>query len=542
MKKTKQLRIFSLIAAILLTVTALLTLASCKKQETTAAVEWKTEYNDDHAEYLKLLLLTNADARVAFVAASRGYNMYKDGFDDAAVEIGAEGTDDKVEAAKAALQKVRPENAAYAEKFDEYCDALTEEEIENIVVRMQETVDLDTKNGPLATVLTWIGKFLKVLTKISAGNYIFALFIFAVIVEIVLLPFGIKQRKDSLKQARLRPKEMAIRKKYAGRNDQASQRKMSEEIQRLYQEQGYNPLGGCLPMLIQLPLVLALYQIVIDPLRYVLGKAAGLSTAISTYVGTARAAGGLGISVNSSRGTISLLSNLTTENIEPLKNFKFFTNSAACYDAMGDFSATNLNFRLFGGNMGDIPTITKPSWLWLVPILTFAVYFVSMKVNRKLSYQPVTMDQQQGCSNNVMDISMPLMSVYITFIVPAAVGIYWIFKSLLGMLKQWILHITMPLPVFTEEDYKAAEKELKGKQKPEKRTPGVHTTASGKQVRSLHHIDDDDEELPPPVKEAEEEEKEPAEPTEAPEQTQTVLNAAPLKEDRKNKDKEKKDI
>ena len=87
--------------------------------------------------------------------------------------------------------------------------------------------------------------------------------------EIVLLPFGISQQKKSIKQARLRPKEQAIRKKYSGRDDKATQMKMNEEIQELYQKEGYNPMSGCLPLLIQFPLLIALYNVVINPLKYI---------------------------------------------------------------------------------------------------------------------------------------------------------------------------------------------------------------------------------------------------------------------------------
>ena len=97
------------------------------------------------------------------------------------------------------------------------------------------------------------GYVLKFCNKIVGNQYIFALLIFAIIIEIVLLPFGIKQQKNSIKQAKLRPKEMAIRKKYAGRDDQPTKQKMTQEIQELYQKEGYNPMGGCLPMHLPLP-------------------------------------------------------------------------------------------------------------------------------------------------------------------------------------------------------------------------------------------------------------------------------------------------
>lgn len=110
-------------------------------------------------------------------------------------------------------------------------------------------------------------------------NYLAALAVFTVLVQLVLcFIFGIRTHKNSLKQAALAPKVAALRKKYAGRTDQATQLKMQEETQKMYQENGFNPMGGCLPMLIQLPIILALYQVIVNPLRYISGSA-GLTAA-----------------------------------------------------------------------------------------------------------------------------------------------------------------------------------------------------------------------------------------------------------------------
>ena len=133
---------------------------------------------------------------------------------------------------------------------------------------------------------------------------------------------------------------------------------------------------------------------------------------------------------------------------------------------------------------------TVAGWLVaLIPVITFLAYFFSMKMTRKLTYQPMNDNQQaqMGCSNKVMDIVMPLFSVFISFGVPAALGIYWIFKSLIGVVKQFVLVKAMPIPTFTEEDYKAAEKEVGTRS--EKSSTVVK---SGRVVRSLHHIDDED--------------------------------------------------
>lgn len=96
------------------------------------------------------------------------------------------------------------------------------------------------------------GYIMKFCCLIAGNNYVIALFFFALLLQVVLFPLGIKQQKSQITMAKLRPKEMAIRKKYAGRTDKPTQQKMNMEIQQLYADNGYNPLSGCLPLLIQL--------------------------------------------------------------------------------------------------------------------------------------------------------------------------------------------------------------------------------------------------------------------------------------------------
>ena len=355
-------------------------------------------------------------------------------------------------------------------------------------------------NAILDPIYSTIGKFLGWIEGWT-NSYVLALFIFAIIVEILMLPFGIKQQKNSIKQAKLRPKEMAIRRKYAGRNDQATQQKMTQEIQELYQKEGYNPMGGCLPLLIQFPVIIVLYNIVINPLRHMMGMKEehikGLADFINTELLTE------GVKKFDTRNTIRLVDyishNIDSDGevkfkfLEGIKDYtsELVTDGSAIYESVESAFENIPNFEFLGLNLADVPTITQPSWLWLIPVLTFAVYFGSMKLTRKLTYQPqmAANDQQQGCSNNIMDFTMPLMSVYITFIVPGAIGVYWIFKSLLSTLKQFIMSKVMPLPKFTEEDFKAAEKELKGKNE---RRNNVTRNPNAPKPRSLHYIDDED--------------------------------------------------
>ena len=332
---------------------------------------------------------------------------------------------------------------------------------------------MDIINKPLG----WI---LELCSKIVGGNYLFAILIFAIFVELVLLPFGISQQKKSIKQARLRPKEQAIRKKYSGRDDKPTQMKMNEEIQELYQKEGYNPLGGCLPLLIQFPLLIALYNVVINPLKYICGLSEDAIVQVQSIVGT-----------TSQRGTMGLLTRMKELGYDAFKNVEAFM-TAEEFAEMPDlnvFGAFDLSITPQQCmNLDSIKTLS--GWLvLLVPVITFIAYFLSMKLTRKFMYQPMNdaNQAQMGCSNKVMDLVMPLFSVFLAFTYPAALGIYWIFKCLLGILKQFILSKAMPLPKFTEEDYLAAEKEVNSR--PDK---SLKVAKSGRVVRSLHHIDDED--------------------------------------------------
>ena len=277
--------------------------------------------------------------------------------------------------------------------------------------------------------------------------------------------------------------------------------KMQAEIQELYQRENFGPYSGCLPLLVQLPIVMALYNIVIDPLHYVLGQGANVTSALSTFATASPAAGGLGLSLGSNRGTIELLS-LLKENgeniIDALANFQYYSFSEEALASLDKAVGMIPNFNLFGLNLGLTPNFDNLAggyWvLLLVPVLTFVTYFFSSKINRKFMYQPATNEgvdaRQQACSNSMMDITMPAMSAFFTMAVPAVIGVYWAFRSWIGLLKSFIMSRIMPLPQFTEEDYKAAEREMAGKTK--KKINKTKSSDEVRAVRSLHYIDDED--------------------------------------------------
>ncbi len=329
--------------------------------------------------------------------------------------------------------------------------------------------------------------FLMRLFDSFTGSYALTLLLFTLLFKLVLLPLGIKQQKNQIKMAALRPKEAVIRKKYAGRTDRATQQKMQQEIIELQQKENVSPFGGCMPLLIQLGLIMVIYTIIRQPLTYICGLSKDELFALATEHGW----------VDFSGKAITELKNIA--NLDQIKAIA----TPGLILPEGAASLPNLN--LFGLNLGiepsdvfagfknatevvgiGVPTFMNVLAYMIIPVACFLLQVLTMKLTRKFTYQsPAAQDAQTGCSMKMMDWMMPLMSLYFCFTFSSAIGLYWIYSNVLSFVQTVILAKVMPIPPVTEEDIKAAEKEMKEK--------GYNTKKADLiRVRSLHHIDDDD--------------------------------------------------
>ena len=324
----------------------------------------------------------------------------------------------------------------------------------------------------LIEIISWPFAKLLWLFNSFTGSYAIALLLFAVVVKVVLLPMSIKQQKMQIKGAKLRPKMAAIEKKYAGRTDQKTLQKKQQELMALQQEEGYSPLSGCLPMLIQFPIIIILYNIIRNPLTHILGfEDAFVNTTIHPFIPSDAWADQI--------STLTAIFNpANAANV-----------SQIAPDTLAQLKSINLN--LFGLNLGVTPEFSW-SWYLLIPVLTALSSYASMKISRKLMGQNPALQAQSPetrTSGIIMDLMMPLMSLYFAFIMPALLGVYWIYQSILGIVQQYILSKAMPLPTYTEEEIRAilkAEKEKANANRAAMRQGGYST-------KSLHHIDDDDD-------------------------------------------------
>ena len=351
------------------------------------------------------------------------------------------------------------------------------------------------------------------------GNYLIALLLFAIVVKLVMAPLAVKQQKNQIKQAKLRPLEMAIRRRYSGRNDKVTQQKVQQEVMELYQQEGYSPFSGCLPLLIQFPIIISLYQIIRKPLTYICSISA---EGVNAIIGKLQSFGMF---------ADKTVETLAEDQISLVNAVKGLTDVQFAEIAMIENvdKIADINLTVFGVlDLAQTPSFGNISWLWLIPVITFVTSFLGMKISRKFQPQPATQQSEDAAASmKMMDITMPLMSVFFTFMFSGAIGVYWIYQNVLNVIQTIIIAKIMPIPPCSEEDIRAAEKQLAGKGGKNKKR---ELDPNRPKPRSLHHIDDDDEDVPPSPAEADKEEEE-----EAGKEAPASPDAPKLKDDEQGK-------
>ena len=330
-------------------------------------------------------------------------------------------------------------------------------------------------------MLDWLyellGTMLYGFSYIFGGKYVFGLLLYALLFKLLFLPFSIKQQKNQIKMAELTPKIELIKAKYRGRTDQATMQKQQQEIMELQQKEGYNPLSGCLPLLIQMPIIIFLYSVIRNPLSYICRIAD--SGVIEIY------------NLLNPEKTVDAI-----KAIDQIKLVSQIRNYSG--DALAKFDLSRLpDFTIFGTDLASTPSLKNISWLVLVPVIAAVLTWASMALTRKWNSNPATQNQdaQANASMKMMDLMMPAMTLWMAFSFSGMMGIYWAYQSALGILQTFLIAKAMPMPTFTEEQLKEMKKAQK---EAEKNARSAVKTAP--KVRSLHYIDDDDYDSLPELK------------------------------------------
>lgn len=251
-------------------------------------------------------------------------------------------------------------------------------------------------------------------------NYGVALILFTVVVKLLMFPLSIKQQKSMAANSRMAQKQQEIRQKYA--NDQ---RKMNEEIQKLYEKEGGMPSMGCMTMFVPLLILMGVYYAVVSPLTNTLHMD---SATVSNALNQLTVMPGIGNQFTSIYGQLEIV-NIATQDNGQLFLAQYF--NPADIISISDYASS---FNFLGLNLLGKPS-DGMSVLIIIPILCFVTSFASQIVTMIIQG---TLKQQQGCML-VMFLTLPLMSAYIAYTVPAAVGFYWVISTITGFVQTLVL-------------------------------------------------------------------------------------------------------
>ena len=262
---------------------------------------------------------------------------------------------------------------------------------------------------------------------IAFQSYGLTLIYFTIFVRILLFPLNLKQQKSLIKNQELQPEIEELRRLY--KNDKE---KFNEEQMKLYQKYNVNPMAGCLPMLIQFPLIISLYRIVTQPLTYISGVSASALTALRNFV-----AGAQNIS-NSKTVSEIVINDFFLKNTDKL---------AEVSEHITGGQLLNMKFfKIF--DLGMTPSLTKlfsePKVylpLLLIPIISaLTSYLIQKTTTTNTAEKKKKEDNKEKASNplETMTKVMPFISLRITFNVPAVVGLYWIIGNVLGIGQNYI--------------------------------------------------------------------------------------------------------
>lgn len=248
-----------------------------------------------------------------------------------------------------------------------------------------------------------------------------ALILFTIITRAILVPFSIKQQKSMVKMQIFRPRMEEIQKKYSNNKE-----KMNEELMKLYQEEGYNPMSGCLPMLIQFPILFGLIDVIYKPMTHILRMGNDLIHQAATI-----AAPILNVEA----------ANLTRDYSSQLKIIGAAQQNPDAFSSLPGFmdAVSTLNLNFLGIDLTQTPKLAF-NLLILIPILSGLTSLLTSFFTLKQTSATAGDNPQMAGMSKSMIFMMPIMSTWFAFILPAGVGIYWIISNLLMALQTFLLY------------------------------------------------------------------------------------------------------
>ena len=297
--------------------------------------------------------------------------------------------------------------------------------------------------GPIATVLGYVMDILfRFTSSFGVFNVGLCIILFTIVMKTLMIPLTIKQQKTTKLMSVMNPEIQAIQKKYKGKSDQESMQRQNVET------------GGCLPLLIQMPILLALYRVIYNIPAYVPSVRVYFDNVVTPLMGQADYAQKLQEITNIATACGGKLDKFDFTNANRLVDmlYKFSTSQwgelqalfPAISDVIGQNAAVVERMNTFLGlNMAEAPGWV-PSFAWIIPVLAAVSQWFSTKLMS--GNQPSTSadaENPMAQSMKTMTTTMPLFSAFICITMPAGLGIYWIATSVVTIIQQLIVNAYM---------------------------------------------------------------------------------------------------
>lgn len=295
------------------------------------------------------------------------------------------------------------------------------------------------------------GALLRLCYWICQNNFVLALVLFTLIAKLLMLPLGFSQQKNTVKLQQMKPEMDAIRRKYA-----KDQQKQQDEMQKLYEKHNYKMSAGCLPMLIQFPIIIGLYGVIYAPMTYILQKTAAEVVSYAEKIA----------SLVPDNKAVQAVIEAGAANYDP--------NTVGRGAEIVVAQLNNLiDFNLFGViDLSGTPDIRVFGWLWLIPLFVAVSQILSSYLSMRMSGQEVT------GTTKYMVFGMPLISVIFSFMFPAAIGFYWTLNSVLQIGQTYLV------------------KKLYSPEREEKRLAAKRERERAEKMDRLRRLHGDDDDVP----------------------------------------------
>ena len=326
--------------------------------------------------------------------------------------------------------------------------------------------------GPIARVLGVImNAIFWLLDKIGIPNIGLAIILFTIVIYLLLMPLTVKQQKFSKLNARMSPELQAVQKRYEGKKDNESMMAMQQETKAIYDKYGVSPSGSCIQLLIQMPILFALYRVFMNVPAYVSQVKDAFFPLVEKLVNTPGSAEYLNNAENF-RNAVMYSRQFTNEafvagNTGYIQNTYIdvlYKASSAEWDKLAatfpsladDIAQTvermNRYNNFLGLNMGNSPSfmisqaLETGAWLMVIGAVSIPILSaLTQWLNVKLMPQPENANgkENQGSmaqSMKMMNTMMPLMSAFFCFSLPAGMGLYWVAGSVVRSVQQVVIN------------------------------------------------------------------------------------------------------